>query len=183
MKINRLVSAPAVLAAFLGVACPLLAQQLTFNSANITTGSGPVGMVPVDVNRDGYMDLVCANYGFQYDITFGVGGASGRTLSVFTNNGGGVLSLSSTLTVGLEPVSVTAADVNGDAWPDLISANVGSNSLSVLTNDGKGGFAVSGTYGVGAAPVFVTTADVNGDGAMDLISVNWGGKLHVRLDQ
>jgi hypothetical protein len=151
-----------------------LAQQLTFGAANITTGSGPAGMVPVDVNGDGYMDLLCANFGFRYGGDFGTGGATGTTLSVFTNDGDGNLTLSATLNVGLEPVSIAAVDVNGDGSPDLICANVGSNSVTVLTNDGRGNFAISGMHTVGTAPVCVTTADVNGDGFVDLISADWG---------
>jgi FG-GAP repeat len=42
--------------------------------------------------------------------------------------------LSSTLNVGNLPISVVAADVNGDGKPDLICVNGGDNTLIVLTN-------------------------------------------------
>jgi hypothetical protein len=68
-----------------------------------------------------------------------------------------------------------AADVNGDGWVDLISANVsGSGTLTVLTNNRSGGFALAATLAVGTVPVQVIAADVNGDGKQDLISVNSG---------
>jgi hypothetical protein len=57
--------------------------------------------------------------------------------------------LSSSPAVGLAPVSVAAADVNGDGKVDLISANSQANTLTVLTNNGSGGFVLSGTYAVG----------------------------------
>jgi hypothetical protein len=174
MKKNRFVSALAILGAFVGFPCAVLAQPLTFSSANLATGSGPAMVVPADVNNDGYVDLVCANFGFRLGNAFGSGGGTGTTLSVFTNGGGGNLGLSATLTVGLEPAGIAAADVNGDGAVDLISANVGDNTLTVLTNDGKGGFTLAGTFPVGHAPTFVAAADVNGDGSVDLISANYG---------
>jgi hypothetical protein len=174
MKKLRFVSALAILGVFIAVACPVLAQPLSFRSANLATGSGPAMVVPVDINGDGYPGLVCANFGFRFGGAFGSGGGSGTTLSVFTNDGLGNLSPSATLTVGLEPAGVAAADVNGDGAVDLISANVGDNTLTVLTNNRKGGFTFSGTFPVGPAPTYVAAADVNGDGSVDLISVNYG---------
>jgi hypothetical protein len=75
--------------------------------------------------------------------------------------------------VGNVPVSVTAADVNGDGKVDLICANLGDDSLTVLTNNGNGGFAIAGTNAVGHYPWSVTAADVNGDGKVDLICANF----------
>ena len=40
--------------------------------------------------------------------------------------------------------AVTVADINGDARPDLVVANAGSNDVSILLGDGAGGFKVRG---------------------------------------
>jgi hypothetical protein len=94
-------------------------------------------------------------------------------LSVLTNSGNASFALSSSPGVCGSPVSVTAADVNGDGRMDLISANYASGALSVLTNSGNASFALSSSPGVGGSPASVTAADVNGDGRMDLISANY----------
>ena len=54
-----------------------------------------------------------------------------------------------------QPVSVTAADLNGDGKPDLIVANLGSNTVSVLLNTTAPGattpsFAAQQTFATGS---------------------------------
>src|SRR6185503_4155085 len=56
------------------------------------------------------------------------------TLTVLTNNGSGGFGFNANLTVGTQPFSVVAAEVNGDGTVDLISANFGSDTLTVLFN-------------------------------------------------
>ena len=53
-------------------------------------------------------------------------------LNVLTNIGNGTFSVSAVVSVANRPVSVVAADVAGDARPDLIFVNGGANSLTVL---------------------------------------------------
>jgi hypothetical protein len=126
-------------------------------------GNGPNAVVAADVNGDGKVDLISANWG---------NGGSGNTLTVLTNNGSGGFGSNATYIVGNGPSFLVAADVNGDGKVDLISANTQSNSLTVLTNNGSGGFVLATTVPVGNGPFGVTAADVNGDGRLDLISAN-----------
>jgi hypothetical protein len=55
---------------------------------------------------------------------------------------------------GTNPVRVTVADVNGDAIPDLLVANAGSNDVSVLF----GGYGADGGWVGAAGPRLRTTA-------------------------
>jgi hypothetical protein len=71
---------------------------------------------------------------------FSGNGAGVTNVNLLTVNGAGLLTwgtflLTSSPSVGTNPVSVAAADVNGDGKVDLISANSGANTLTVLTNN------------------------------------------------
>jgi hypothetical protein len=83
-----------------------------------------------------------------------------------------------TFAAGTRPISVTAADINGDGKPDLIGANRDDNTVSVLLNTTVPGattpsFAMQQIFATGTSPYSVTTADVNGDDKPDLIVANF----------
>ena len=148
-----------MLALFAG-SCQAISQDFVISSSP-SVGGYPDSVVAADVNGDGKLDLISANYA--------------GTLTVLTNNGAGGFILSSNYRLAGSLISsVTTADVNGDNKLDLTCVNndVSDSSLIVLTNNGSGGFVFSATYHVGGAPNSVVAADVNGDGKIDLISAN-----------
>lgn len=126
------------------------------------TGSdgNPAGVMAVDINNSGKLALVCANAGTPI---------YGTTLSVLTNGGNGFFKLASTPSVGRNPNSLVATDVNGDGKIDLVCANYMDKTLSVLTNNGIGGFVANATLSIGIAPSLLTGADFNNDGRLDLV--------------
>ncbi len=166
---------------------PLTSAPYAIRSANAASASsvaaqniaGVIGLsqLPAAVVTNG------AN-GVNISGTFSGNGAGITNIDLATANSHGIIDfipvasanfvLASTLGVGLNPVSVTSADVNGDGKADLINANEFHNTLTVLTNNGTGGFATSSTLNVGFQPRFVTAGDVNSDGKPDLISANVG---------
>jgi hypothetical protein len=71
------------------------------------------------------------------------------------------------------PVSVTAADFNGDGHLDAATANRdANNAVGVLLGNGDGTFEAAVSFDVGAKPAFILAADLNEDGAPDLITAN-----------
>ena len=119
--------------------------------------------ITVDVNNDGKLDFVCVNNNIQ-------GGSP--ALTVLTNNGSGVYGSNAMLIVGDQPLFVAAADINGDGYLDLVSANYGASSLTVLTNNGLGIFGSNATLNPGGRPYCVAAASIRNNGKVDLISAN-----------
>jgi hypothetical protein len=70
-------------------------------SASPGVGLSPAAVISCDVNGDGSLDLISANYAAQ-------------TLSVLTNNGSGGFALAAAPGVSGMPVAVVALDLNGD---------------------------------------------------------------------
>lgn len=75
--------------------------------------------------------------------------------------------------VGVGPIGLVAAYLNGDALPDLAIANSVDSSVSVLIGKGAGAFEAHVDYPTGANPRALTAADLDGDGKQDLAVPNW----------
>jgi hypothetical protein len=141
------------------------AQTSGLNFAPVVVyGSGgyaPYSVALADVNGDGKLDLLVANYG------------SG-TVGVLLGNGDGTFQTAVAYgSGGSYAVSVAVADVNGDGKPDLLVANYVDDTIGVLLGNGDGTFQTVVTYGSGGyVPRLVAVADVNGDGKLDLLAAN-----------
>ena len=75
---------------------------------------------------------------------------------------------------GDEPISICAADFNGDGNPDLAVADFGWGRISILLGNGKGAFAAPVNYVVGNAAWSICAADFDGDGMPDLAVADIG---------
>ena len=134
-------------------------------------GTGPNDwcVIAADVNGDNRMDIICSQLSAS---------PSTGNLTVFTNNNGTGFVLCSTPVTGANPLSIAAADFNGDGRIDLATADYGAfgagQSISVLLNDGTGNFATSTALINAAGPAQVVTADINGDKKTDILVASAG---------
>jgi hypothetical protein len=149
-----------------GAATPTFAAKQDF-----AIGSAPFSVAVGDLNGDGKLDLVIANY---LDNTVSVllnttaPGAATPTFAAHQD-----------FATGASPYSVTVGDLNGDGKLDLVTANSHANTVSVLLNTTAPGaatptFALRQDFATGATPVSVTVGDLNGDGKLDLAVANFG---------
>jgi FG-GAP repeat. len=72
----------------------------------------------------------------------------GTKVFLFFGDGHGHLSAGPVLTVGQEPHTVIAVDVNHDGHLDLAVSNRTDGTVSVLLGDGHGNFTLSSTTSV-----------------------------------
>ncbi|WP_201987257.1 FG-GAP-like repeat-containing protein [Hymenobacter rubidus] len=139
-------------------------------------GTNPNFVVMSDVDGDGDLDLLTANY-------------LANTVSVRLNDGTGSFTPPATtpeVGVGTAPASLAVGDVDGDGDLDLLTANNTAGTVSVRLNNGTGSFSPSATNpnpAVGAGPFSVAVGDVDGDGDLDLLTANRvSGTVSVRLN-
>ncbi|MGI4735249.1 MAG: FG-GAP repeat domain-containing protein [Janthinobacterium lividum] len=97
-------------------------------AVSYATGSNSFsyGVALADVSGDGKLDIITANPG-------------NYTVGVLKNNGNSTFATVQTVSAGTSipaPYDVVAADVSGDGKPDVVTANVSTNTVSVLLNTG-----------------------------------------------
>lgn len=73
---------------------------------------------------------------------------------------------------GRRPISIAAADFDGDTHLDVVTANRSSDDVTVLLGGADGIFQSNTSYPVGIAPSSVAVADFNGDSLPDIATAN-----------
>ncbi len=143
------------------------------------SGSYPSGVVLADFNGDGKLDAAVVNSGNPESST------DTGSVSVLIGNGDGSFKAPVTYSAGSQrPLSIVAADFNGDGKPDLAVATEQilfsdpfvQGNVTILLNQGDGTFKTGSTLAAGPAPfqeLAVAAGDVNGDGKIDLAVLSY----------
>jgi hypothetical protein len=131
----------------------------TFQAAVNYAALNPDSLNAVDLNGDGKLDLVEANW------------TNGAV--VLLGNGNGTFGAATTYPAGSQPIKLTVADFNNDGKSDLAAANQGQDKINILLGNGNGTFQAPSPF-TSAGEHGVAAADLNNDGKQDLMAVGNG---------
>jgi hypothetical protein len=142
-----------------------------FNSGG-SFGAGAIYSVGGQLRPEG---VAIANFdgGTDNEVAVSTSGNGLNFISVFSNNGSGVLAGPFNYAVnGVDPNSIAAADLDCDNDLDIAVANETSSNLSILSNNGNGTFGAPMLLAVGVHPDSLVAADLNRDCDADLACSN-----------
>jgi hypothetical protein len=128
---------PVALVAAPAAALPVTAP--TFHAA----GPGPAGLVMVDVDGDGVLDIAVVNPSID-------------AWSLLAGDGDGSFQAPAAVATGDEPVGLIAGDFNSDGDADLVTADHLGNTASVHFGAPGATFQPRVAYPVNAGPVLIT---------------------------
>jgi|GEM_PF-683351 len=135
---------------------------------NTAIGAGTRGVISADLNGDGKVDLVTADYNTgNMTVLLGNGNGTFSASMLVGNNFGG-------------SYSVTSGDFNGDGKLDLALAESFNNNVFIYLGNGSGSFSVPTSLAI-TNPVSIITRDFNGDGKLDLVTANNSNGVAINL--
>jgi large repetitive protein len=156
-----------------GATTPTFAPQVTF-----PTGAIPYSVSIGDFNGDGKPDLATANSGSN----------TASILLNTTTTGAATPTFATQVTfpTGINSISVSIGDFNGDGKPDLAVSNYNGNNVSIRLNTTTTGattptFAPQVTFPTNPIPYFISIGDINSDGKPDLAVANLGDDNNVSI--
>lgn len=147
-------------------------QNGTFgNFSTIATGgTNPYTLDIGDMNKDGNLDIVTANY-------------SSNTISVIPGVGNGTFTTAQRTKTQSTPEGVIMRDFNKDGNPDLLVTASGTNQYGYFKGNGTTNtFPRIDWVSTGAGPCDIDAGDFNGDGKLDIAIIsNSNSSVYVHL--
>jgi hypothetical protein len=132
----------------------------TYSTGSI--GVQPDGIAVHDINGDGKLDVVTANF-------------ASSTLSVFLGNGDGTFQPATIMPANNSPTAVIVGEFDGDSFPDLAVTGLdsaGNGIVSIFKGGANGTFGAPLNISVGKNPSALVAGDLNADGKQDLVVAN-----------
>ncbi|CAF2715870.1 unnamed protein product [Rotaria sp. Silwood2] len=136
-------------------------MMIPYSTGNSST---PYAAVVGDINHDGRLDIVVANYGTN-------------TIGVFLGYGDGNFQDQVTYSTGYQsfPAFVVIGDFNQDNQSDIGVANYNANDVGIFLGYGNGSFSsvVSYSTGENSCPQCAVVGDFNNDKILDIGVANY----------
>ncbi|RMF79998.1 MAG: hypothetical protein D6744_08590, partial [Planctomycetota bacterium] len=127
--------------------------------SSVVTGNGARDAKLVDLDGDGDLDLLTANF-FENDITTNM------------NLGGGVFGAATSIGFYSGPTRLTVADFDGDGDIDFAVTLNNVNRVRFRLNDGSGGFPSGNVQPINPNPEGIASGDLDGDGDIDVAATS-----------
>jgi outer membrane protein assembly factor BamB len=122
-------------------------------AVNYASGTGPMSLAPMDVDRDGRLDLVVSLGTGSLRVLRGLGGGNFGAGTTIPLSGGGLLAV---------------GDLDGNGTGDVVVQQA-FQSVAVVLGDGFGGFSSTTLVDAGTSTGPVALSDLNRDGRLDLV--------------
>ncbi len=124
-------------------------------------GDDPRGIAVIDINGDGYMDIVNTN-------------RTANSISILTNDQTGHFGAPNFIeTGGDQEWGIATGDMDNDGLLDVVVGCRGSSNVAVLLNNGAGGLVAAGPLtSAGGGPWKMRVGDLNNDGLLDVAIAN-----------
>lgn len=126
-------------------------------------GVAPSATAIGDFNNDNKLDVVVSNLS-----------TSGKNVSVLLGDGEGAFKSRLDLSANGKPLSIQAADFNGDGNLDIVTPDFSTGLATVWLGNGNGEFPAKVQSTVGLEPSSLSLGDLDNDKKLDFIAVNSG---------
>ena len=151
---------------FVASAGALMLQEMVSNGnsgfgLNYKVGTNPQAVDTGDIDGDGKVDQVVANY-------------ASNSISIFKGRGNGLMTLVGAVATGAGPRAVKLVDLNRDGKLDLLVVCENANTLTVYFGDGLGGFSGRVDYPVASHPYALAVGDLLNNGKLGVVVTNSG---------